>query len=61
MLACMASADMRRVVRDQHGRQVIYHGVNVVYKIAPYIPIEDHFDSQNSLSDKDIDDLARWG
>lgn len=40
---------------------MIYHGVNVVYKIAPYMPIEDKFDAQLSLSDKDIKDLKNWG
>ena len=37
------------------------HGVNVVYKIAPYIPDKDTFDSQNSLNDGDIQDLQDWG
>ena len=27
-----------RVVRDADGRHIIFHGVNVVYKVAPYIP-----------------------
>ena len=34
-----------RVLRDIHGRHVILHGVNVVYKVPPYIPDQDHFDS----------------
>jgi len=25
-------------LRDAHGRQVVLHGVNVVYKLAPYLP-----------------------
>jgi endoglycosylceramidase len=25
-------------VRDAHGREVVLHGVNVVYKLAPYLP-----------------------
>jgi len=33
----------------------------VVYKVAPYIPDVDTFDSQNSLNDKDIQDLKNWG
>jgi len=33
----------------------------VIYKIDPYIPDEDTFDYQNSLNDKDIDDLKNWG
>ena len=40
---------------------MIYHGVNVVYKVAPYIPDEDKFDAQTSLADKDIQDQRNWG
>jgi endoglycosylceramidase len=50
-----------RMMEDQHGRSVIFHGVNVVYKVHPYIPQQDVFDGQLSLTDKDIDDLVRWG
>ena len=48
-------------MRDREGRHIILHGVNVVYKIPPYIPSQDTFDPENSLSDKDIDDLVQWG
>ena len=27
-----------RMMQDQYKRTVIFHGVNVVYKIPPYIP-----------------------
>ena len=46
---------------DQTGRQVLFHGVNVVYKVDPYIPSSDEFDSQNSLNDDDIVLLKKWG
>lgn len=39
----------------------MFHGFNVIYKIAPYIPDEAAFDPQNSLSDEDIIDLKNWG
>lgn len=48
-------------MEDSLGRSVIFHGVNVVYKIDPYIPDTDKFDPQLSLNDKDIDDLVKWG
>jgi endoglycosylceramidase len=35
--------------------------VNVVYKIPPYIPESDVYDSQTSLTDADIDQLVDWG
>lgn len=30
-----------RQIKDQYGRSVIFHGVNVVYKIPPYIPTQE--------------------
>ena len=50
-----------RTLTDVYGRQVIMHGVNVVPKIAPYIPIQDHFDPQTSLTEQDMEDLKGWG
>ena len=26
------------VIRDKEGRQLLFHGVNAIYKIHPYIP-----------------------
>jgi len=34
-----------RTVRDAHERHIIFHGVNIVYKMAPYIPDSEVFDS----------------
>jgi len=48
-------------MRDKDGRHVIFHGVNIVYKVAPFLPDQQTFDSQASLTDKDIDDLVKWG
>lgn len=50
-----------RSLRDSYGRSVIFHGVNVVYKVAPYIPQESTFDPQLSLTDAEIDQLQEWG
>ena len=50
-----------RTLRDTHDRQLTFHGVNVVFKIDPYIPEVDTFDPENSLSSKDIADLKSWG
>mmetsp|Transcript_28635 Transcript_28635/g.50911 ORF Transcript_28635/g.50911 Transcript_28635/m.50911 type:complete len:530 (-) Transcript_28635:411-2000(-) len=46
---------------DDLGRTRIFHGLNAVVKIAPYIPITDHFDPQMSISDEDIANLTSWG
>ena len=40
---------------------MIFHGVNVVFKVFPYIPDQETFSSQTSLTDRDIDDLVSWG
>jgi endoglycosylceramidase len=50
-----------RMMRDADGAAVIFHGVNVVYKVDPYIPSSGDFDPQDSLNDKDIADLKKWG
>ena len=50
-----------RLMQDGSRRSVIFHGVNVVYKVHPFIPQNDTFDSQLSLTDAEIDDLVKWG
>lgn len=50
-----------RVLRDSQNRHVILHGVNVVYKVSPYVPEEDRFDPDESLSMEDIQNLKQWG
>ena len=67
--AVLADSDSKRIdidsanrtFIDAQGRQVIFHGVNVVYKVDPYIPSTGPFDSQNSLNDEDIASLVKWG
>ena len=49
------------MLRDRQGRHRIFHGVNVVTKQHPYMPITDHFDIETSLVQEDIDDLKKWG
>ena len=53
-------ADSSQLI-DEHGRTRLFHGVNVVYKVAPFYPQLDTFDPQLSLTDKDMDDLQEWG
>jgi endoglycosylceramidase len=48
-------------MQDSYGRSVIFHGVNVVYKVDPYIPDQTKFDPETSLNEQDIDDLKKWG
>ena len=51
-----------RFIVDSQGRTTLLHGVNAIYKVDPYIPTyEGDFDPQNSLNDKDIADLKKWG
>jgi aryl-phospho-beta-D-glucosidase BglC (GH1 family) len=40
---------------------VLFHGVNVVYKMDPYIPSQGAFDPENSLNEQDILNLQSWG
>ena len=46
---------------DSVGRSAIFHGVNVVVKIPPYLPNVDTFDPKFSLSSEDITNLKQWG
>jgi endoglycosylceramidase len=50
-----------RSIRDPTGRHTLFHGVNAVYKVAPYIPESDHQDGQDSITDEDIQNLYDWG
>jgi len=34
-----------QTLRTPEGRHTIFHGVNAVYKVAPYIPMTDQYDS----------------
>jgi endoglycosylceramidase len=51
-----------RFMVDSARRSVLLHGVNVVYKVDPYIPTTNStFDPQLSLNDDDIMNLVFWG
>jgi len=43
-----------RLLENEDGETVILHGVNAVYKVAPYIPSNGKFDPELSLNDYDI-------
>ena len=46
---------------DNAGRTRIFHGMNAVYKIAPWHPTTTGFDSTSTLSDIDASNLKAWG
>ena len=50
-----------RTFRDEAGRARIFHGQNVVVKIPDYLPIEDKFDFDMSISTEDLEYLRDWG
>jgi|LakMenE18May11ns_1017448.scaffolds.fasta_scaffold8861128_1 hypothetical protein len=40
-----------RSIVDETGRQILFHGINAVYKMAPYIPtIDGAWTPQDSLN-----------
>ncbi|MGL4948131.1 MAG: cellulase family glycosylhydrolase, partial [Mycoplasma sp.] len=51
----------KQFILDKYGRSVIFHGVNVVYKLPPYIPKTDEFDPFYSLSSEDIVNMKKMG
>jgi len=46
---------------DENNRVLLFHGINAVYKLAPWIPMTEGFDANYSLSDIDAMNLANWG
>jgi hypothetical protein len=55
---------LTRAIRDPEGRHLIFHGVNVVYKMAPYYPSHEFntpWDKDNSLNRQDLRLLKKWG
>lgn len=46
---------------DQYNRYTIYHGVNAVYKIYPFHPDLNTYNSNYSLTDHDLINLKNWG
>ncbi len=50
-----------KYILDSNGRAIIFHGVNVVYKLPPYIPKTDKFDPYFSLSKEDILIMKKLG
>lgn len=46
---------------DSFNRTIIFHGVNSVYKLPPYIPQNEIFDPYLSITEDDINNLVDWG
>ena len=40
----------KKFILDKYHRFMILHGVNIVYKLPPYLPKTEKFDSQYSLT-----------
>ena len=51
----------RNRVVDAMGRERYFHGVNVVVKGPPWIPVMDRFDPDWSFSTKDMETLQQLG
>ena len=61
-LICSYSFDpTNSFVRLPDGRYAIFHGVNVVVKLPPFIPDTENFDPYVSFTDEDIKILKRLG
>lgn len=46
---------------DQYNRTAVFHGVNAVYKIFPFYPDTEVFNTNYSLTDQDLFNLKHWG
>lgn len=50
-----------RTFRDDFGRARIFHGFNVVVKKPDYLPIQDHWDFDMSITTEDLQYMSDWG
>ena len=50
-----------RMLKDEQDRSILFHGVNVVYKVDPFIPYNGSFSPDMSLNSEDIANLKKWG
>ena len=50
-----------RTFRDNKNRVRMFHGMNVVVKVPPYLPTTGHFDYKMSLNKTDIVQMKNWG
>ena len=46
---------------EELGRVRISHGVDVVYKLPPFLPYLTYFDQQKLLTDDNLSNLSKWG
>jgi len=46
---------------DEAGRTRLFHGVNAVYKLPPWIPASEGWDTNGTLSEDDAKNLSSWG
>lgn len=53
-------SEMKHFV-DASGRVRVFHGVNAVYKLHPFLPTMEGFDADNSLWDEDFELLRNHG
>lgn len=66
-LICLLSASLALIstknnkLYDEQNRERIFHGVNVVMKVPPYIPNTRDFNVLNSFTETDMAYLKSWG
>ena len=59
--SCYSFDETNSFVRMDDGRYAIFHGVNVVVKLPPFIPDTENFDPYFSFTDEDIEILKKLG
>lgn len=50
-----------RKLIDDEGREIRFHGTNVVVKVPPYIPIIDYYEPNFSFSKEDMENCRKFG
>jgi endoglycosylceramidase len=46
---------------DEQGRERYFHGLNIMFKIPPYIPDTKNWNIKTSLTEKDMKYIQSWG
>ena len=60
LVNCYINVEENRL-KDEYGRERLFHGVNVVYKEKPWYPELKVFNYQYSYCEEDMKLLKNWG
>eukprot|EP01017_Pseudomicrothorax_dubius_P025321 TRINITY_DN2721_c0_g1_i3.p1 TRINITY_DN2721_c0_g1~~TRINITY_DN2721_c0_g1_i3.p1 ORF type:complete len:511 (+),score=85.82 TRINITY_DN2721_c0_g1_i3:24-1556(+) len=63
-IGCLALVQVDPTIQqfvDENGNTLLFHGINAIYKLAPFYPPSDKLDPLYSLSKEDFEYMHKWG